>query len=113
MADSLSEHLTIIQGTFLSPARADARSRLSPVTTSNSVAVILLTVSGCKIPFSVMERDSDISSSSLKCFRGWALLGRIFMIGISEIMFSFLTKIFNRITLCQLQGLSLCYYNIT
>ena len=33
------------------------------------------------------------------------------MMGISEIMFSLFTKKFNRITLSQHQGLSLCYYN--
>ena len=82
IADSLSEHLTIMHGTFLSPAITDARRRRSPAISSYSLWLALLTVSGCKIPFSVMDCDNDVREASSNCFRGWALLGRILIIGI-------------------------------
>lgn len=70
MADSFSEHFTIIQGTFLRPAIAEARSRLSPATSSNSDGLTLRTVSGCKIPFSAIDCESEESSFSENCLRG-------------------------------------------
>lgn len=45
-ADSFSEHLITIQGTFRSPARTEARSRLSPAISSYSVALTFRTVRG-------------------------------------------------------------------